>query len=240
MLISTVSSPLFAFPSLADAFHTLHFKHLIEQGDKFSHKHFQFFIFLDTISTWFLSKSILFLELPLLASGLLTCQFSSKHSLRSLFVPTVSPSLLERHAGMSCSIWLAHSSLTDLTNLINCWAFIPIVSKKNSSSSTLAHLEYLHKLVSSRPFCRWLHFWAVFFFNLCHARNCCYNREDSLRLFILKPVAIQCYGIHFCDISSFYAVTYKLALSLSFLPVSNILRKAQTFAILTASWKKRK
>lgn len=166
---------------------------------------------------------------------------SSKHSLRSLFVPTVSPSLLERHAGMSCSVWVAHSSLIDLTNVINCWAIIPIVSKKNSSSSTLAPLEYLHKLVSSRPFCRWLHFWAIFFFNLSHARNCYVTIEqDSLRLFILKPVAIQCYGINFCDIASFYAVTYKLALSLSFLPVSSILRKAQIFAILTASLKKRK
>lgn len=64
--------------------------------------------------------------------------------------------------------------------------------------------------------------------------------QDSLRLFILKLVSIQCYGINFCDIASFYAVTYKLALSLSFLPVSNILRKAQTFAFLTASLKKKR
>ncbi|XP_009328866.1 PREDICTED: uncharacterized protein C7orf63 homolog [Pygoscelis adeliae] len=43
-----------------------------DSGDEPSHKHIQSFIFLDTIPTWFLSKSILLLELPPLASGLRT------------------------------------------------------------------------------------------------------------------------------------------------------------------------
>ena len=171
---------------------------------------------------------------------LLFSQFSSEDSLRSLSVPTVSLSLSERHAEMSCSSWVSHSSLTDLTTLIISWVIAHIVSNKNSSSSTIAPLEYQHKLVTSRPFCRWLSFYAIVSFpNLGKARIRCITIEhDSLRL--LLRFKTSCYPVlwhkllwrckGFCDIQA-------LARSLSFLPVSNVLRKVQAFTLLNAKLK---
>lgn len=91
-------------------------------------------------------------------------------------MPTVSPSLLERPAGMSFSIWVAHSSFTDLNAIIVGLLFLLSPKRTHLFPPWLTPIECLHKLVSSRPLCRWLNFWAIFFFNSGQCQKLlCYN-----------------------------------------------------------------